>query len=98
MAQSLTRVHFQVFLILLLCFAAAGYAGYLAMRDMQLSSYQERASQTARAASDRITELLTQQQQRLENTTGHPGVLPGLEDVIPAERDIKEEEFKSMLP
>ncbi|MDO8595535.1 MAG: diguanylate cyclase [Sulfuricaulis sp.] len=98
MAQSLTRVHFQVFLILLLCFAAAGYAGYLAMRDMQLSSYQESASQTARAASDRITELLTQQQQRLEKIAGQPGMLAVLQHGIPAERERKEDEIKSMLP
>src|SRR3989344_345563 len=98
MAQSLTRVHFQVFLILLLCFAAVGYAGYLAMRDMQQSSYQERASQTARAASDRITELLTQQQQRLEKIAGQPGMLAVLQHGIPAERERKEDEIKSMLP
>ncbi len=98
MAQSLTRVHFQVFLILLLCFAAAGYAGYLAMRDMQLSSYQERASQTARAASNRITELLMQQRQRLEKIAGQPGVLGALQHGIPAEQERKEDEIKSMLP
>ena len=70
MAKSLTRVHFQVILILLLCFAAAGYAGYLAIRDMQLSSYQERASLTARAASNRIAELLAQQRKSLEKFAG----------------------------
>ena len=98
MAQSLTRVHLQVFLILLLCFVAAGYAGYLAMRDMQLSSYQESASQTARAASDRITELLTQQHQRLEKIADQPGVPGVLQRGIPAERERKEDEIKSMLP
>ncbi len=98
MAQSLTRVHLQVFLILLLCFAAAGYAGYLAMRDMQLSSYQERASQTARAASDRVTELLAQQHQGLEKIAGQPGVPGVLQRGIPAERERKEDEIKSMLP
>ncbi len=98
MAQSLTRIHFQVFLILLLCFAAAGYAGYLAMRDIQLSSYQERASQTARAASDRITELLTQQRRTLEKIAGQPGMLGVLQRGIPADRERKEDEIKSMLP
>ena len=86
MAQSLTRVHFQVFLILLLCFGAAGYAGYLAMRDMQLSSYQESASLTARTASNRIAELLTQQHQRLEKIAGQPVVLGMLQHGNPAER------------
>ena len=47
MAQSLTRIHLQVFLILLLCFSAIGYAGYLALRDMQWSSYRERVLQTS---------------------------------------------------
>ena len=98
MAKSLTRVHFQVILILLLCFAAAGYAGYLAMRDMQLSSYQESASLTARTASNRITELLTQQRQRLEKFAGQPGMLGVLQRGNPAERQRKEDEIKSMLP
>jgi diguanylate cyclase (GGDEF)-like protein len=98
MAQSLTRVHLQVFLILLLCFGAAGYAGYLAMRDMQLSSYQESASLTARTASNRIAELLTQQRQRLEKLAGQPVVLGVLQHGNPAERQRKEDEIKSMLP
>ncbi|MGA9033713.1 MAG: diguanylate cyclase [Sulfuricaulis sp.] len=98
MAKSLTRVHFQVILILLLCFAAAGYAGYLAMRDMQLSSYQERASLTARTASNRITKLLTQQRQSLEKFAGQPGMLSVLQRGNPAERQRKEDEIKSMLP
>lgn len=97
MAQSLTRVHLQVFLILLLCFGAAGYAGYLAMRDMQLSSYQESASLTARTASNRIAELLTQQRQRLEMIAGQPVVLGMLQHGNPAERQRKEDEIKSML-
>jgi diguanylate cyclase (GGDEF)-like protein len=98
MAQSLTRVHLQVFLILLLCFGASGYAGYLAMRDMQLSSYQESASLTARTTSNRITELLTQQRQRLEKIAGQPVVLGALQHGNPAERQRKEDEIKSMLP
>ena len=40
MAQSLTRIHLQVFLILLLCFVAIGYTGFLALRDMQQVSYR----------------------------------------------------------
>jgi diguanylate cyclase (GGDEF)-like protein len=98
MAKSLTRVHFQVILILLLCFAAASYAGYLAMRDMQLSSYQESVSHTARAASNRITELLTQQRQSLEKFAGQPGMPSVLQRGNPAERQRKEDEIKSMLP
>ena len=97
MAQSLTRVHLQVFLILLLCLAAAGYAGYLAMRDIQLSSYQERASQTARTASDRITGLLTQQRRTLEKIAHQPGVLNVLQRGIPAERERKEDEIKPRI-
>jgi diguanylate cyclase (GGDEF)-like protein len=97
MAQSLTRVHLQVFLILLLCFGASGYAGYLAMRDMQLSSYQESASLTARTASNRIAELLTQQRQGLEKIAGQPVVLGVLQHGNPAERQRKEDEIKSML-
>ena len=38
MARSLTRIYLRVFLILFLCFSAIGYAGYLALRDMQWSS------------------------------------------------------------
>jgi len=97
MAQSLTRVHLQVFLILLLCFGASGYAGYLAMRDMQLSSYQESASLTARTASNRIAELLAQQRQKLEKIAGQPVVLGVLQHGNPAERQRKEDEIKSML-
>jgi diguanylate cyclase (GGDEF)-like protein len=98
MAQSLTRVHLQVFLILLLCFGAAGYTGYLAVLDLQQSSYQENATQTARAASDRISEVLMHQRQMLEKIAGQPGVASLLQRGAAADRERKEDEFKSTLP
>ncbi|MBI3570952.1 MAG: GGDEF domain-containing protein [Gammaproteobacteria bacterium] len=97
MAQSLTRIHLQVFLILLLCFSAIGYAGYLALRDMQWSSYHERVSQTAQETSDRINGLLTQQRQALEKMARQPVVAMALQHGSSMERSHKEDEIKSQL-
>src|SRR3972149_6755352 len=97
MAQSLTRIHLQDFLILLLCFMAIGYAGFLAMRDMQQSSYYERASQTAEGAASRINELLTQQRQALEKIAHQPGVAAVLQRGTLPERSRKKDEIKSQL-
>ncbi len=98
MAQSLTRINLQIFLILLLCFAAMGYAGYLAVRDMQQSSYYEKASQTAGDAANHINELLAQQRQALERMAHQPGVVATLQDGGVPERSRKEDEVKSLLP
>ncbi|GAB4511858.1 MAG: hypothetical protein Tsb0026_15340 [Sulfuricaulis sp.] len=97
MAQSLTRIHLQVFLILLLCFMAIGYAGFLAVRDMQQSSYYGRASQTAEGAASRINELLTQQHQALEKIARQPGIATILQRGTPLERSRKKDEIKSQL-
>jgi len=97
MAQSLTRIHLQVFLILFLCFSAIGYAGYLALRDMQWSSYHERVSQTAHETSGRINGLLTQQRQALEKMTSQPVVVMALQRGSPMQRSHKENEIKSQL-
>jgi diguanylate cyclase (GGDEF)-like protein len=97
MAQSLTRIHLQVFLILLLCFMAIGYTGFLALRDMQQVSYRERASQVAGATSSRINELLAQQRQALEKIAQQPGVAALLQRGTPPERSRKQEEIKSVL-
>ncbi|HSW52394.1 MAG TPA: hypothetical protein VLG93_04110, partial [Sulfuricaulis sp.] len=74
MARSLTRLHLQVFLVLLLCFSAIGYTGFLILRDMQQTSYRASASQVAGAASNRINELLVQQRETLEKIAQQPGV------------------------
>lgn len=97
MAQSLTRIHFQVFLILLLCFAASGYAGLLALRDMQQASYHERASQVAGDTSRRINELVAQQRAALEKIARQPGAAALLQRGTPPERSRRQEEIKSQL-
>lgn len=97
MAQSLTRIHFQVFLILLLCFAAIGYAGFLALRDIQQSSYREWASQVAGETTGRINTLLTQQQQALEKIAHQPAVAALLQRGSSLERSRKEDEIESQL-
>ncbi len=97
MARSLTRIYLQVFLILLLCLAAASYSGYLIVRDIQLSSYQERAAQTAGEAADRINALLTQQRQALERISRLPSIVTALQHNLSVERVRKEEEIKSIL-
>ena len=97
MAQSLTRIHFRVFLMLLLCFAAIGYAGFLALRDMQQSSYREWASQAAGETSGRINALLAQQQQALEKIARQPVVAVVLQRGSSPERSRKEDEIKSQL-
>ncbi|MCR4347621.1 MAG: sensor domain-containing diguanylate cyclase [Sulfuricaulis sp.] len=98
MAQSLTRIHLQVFLILLLCFSAIGYAGYLALRDMQWSSYRERVLQTSQETAARINRLLTQQRQALEKTTRLPAVVMALQRGSSVARSHKEDEIESQLP
>lgn len=97
MAQSLTRIHLQVFLILLLCFAAIGYAGFLALRDIQQSSYHEWASQVAGETSSRINTLLKQQQQALEKIAHQPAVAAVLQRGSSPERSRKEDEIKFQL-
>lgn len=98
MARSLTAIHLQVFLILLLCLAAIGYAGFLVVHDMQQASWRESASQTAGAASHHINELLTRQRQALERTAQQPGFAALLQRNVPAEIARKEQEIKSLLP
>lgn len=97
MAQSLTRIHLQVFLILLLCFAAIGYAGLLSLRDMQQSSYREWASQVASDATGRLNALLAQQQQALEKIARQSTVAALLQRGSSPERSRKEDEVKSQL-
>ena len=98
MAQSLTRIHFQVFLILLLCLGAAGYSGYLVVRDLLQSSYLEKASRTASEATDRINGLLAQQLQALKKITLQPAMVNALQHGTTAERNRQEDEITSMLP
>ena len=97
MAQSLTRIHLQVFLILLLCFAAIGYVGFLALRDIQQSSYREWASQVTGETTNRISALLAQQQQALEKIAHQPAVAAVLQRGSSPERSRKEDEIKSQL-
>lgn len=97
MAQSLRNIHLQVFLILLLCLAAIGYAGFLTLRDVQQASYRERASQVAGEASKRINDVVMQQRQALEKIAQQPGVVVVLQRGAPVERSRKQEEIKSQL-
>lgn len=97
MAQSLTRIHLQVFLIVLLCFATIGYASYLAVRDMQQAVYQEKTSQVAAETVGRINGLLTQQRQALEKIAQQPGMATLFQRGTAAERARKQDEIKSQL-
>lgn len=97
MAQSLTRIYLQVSLIVLLCFLAIGYASYLAVRDMQQSFYQEKASRVAADTASRINGFLEQQSQALEKFAQQPGMAAILQRA-PAERARNEDEIKSLLP
>ncbi|MCR4300502.1 MAG: sensor domain-containing diguanylate cyclase [Sulfuricaulis sp.] len=97
MAQSLTRIYLQVILILILCFLAIGYVCYLAVRDMQQSSYHDRVSQVAASTVKRIDELLSQQRQSLGNFAKQSSVVAVLQHGTAAERSHKEHEIKSQL-
>jgi diguanylate cyclase (GGDEF)-like protein len=97
MARSLTGIHLQVFLILLLCFTAIGYTGFLVLRDMQQASYHERAAQVAGDASRRINELVAQQREALEKIAQQPGLAALLQRGTPPERARRQEEIKSRL-
>ncbi len=97
MASSLTRIYLRVFLIVALCLAAASYAAYLVLRDIQQSSYQAQVMQTAQSLGARITEFTTQQRLVLEKYARQPAVINLLQHFTAAERDRKEEEIKSQL-
>ena len=96
-SSSLTRIHLQALLILLLCVLLAGYAGYRFTRDLQQSLYQESVAHIARAAADAADELLTQQRRTLEKAARQPAVAGLLQHITPAERDRKEDEIKGLL-
>ena len=91
MARSLTGIHLQIFLILLLCFTAVGYFGFLALRDMQQASHREWTSQVAGTTSKRINELVAQQRQALEKIAQRPGLAGMLQRGAPLERSRKHE-------
>lgn len=97
MAQSLTRIYLQVILILILCFLAIGYAGYLAVRDMQQSATHDRVSRIALDASNRIDRLLFQQHQSLDDLAKQSGVVTALQHATAAELSRKENEIRSHL-
>lgn len=98
MARSLTRLHLQSFLILLLCLIAAGYAGYLAVRDLQRSSDREAATQAVRETASRVNGLIDQQRQALQQIVRQPGVVGALQQGTAAERARQADEIKPLLP
>ncbi len=98
MAQSLTRIYLRVTLILILCFLAIGYVSFLAVRDVQQSSYHDRASQISADAARRINEFLTGQRQSLETFAKQSGVVTVSRHGTTAERSRKEDEIRSQLP
>jgi diguanylate cyclase (GGDEF)-like protein len=95
--SSLTRLHLQALLVLLLCLLLAGYAGYRFARDLQQSLYQENVARDARAAADAAETLLTQQRLALEKAARQPAVAALLQRITPAERARKEDEIKGLL-
>src|SRR3989344_4276285 len=98
MARSLTRLHLQSFLILLLCLIAVGYSGYLAVRDLQRSSNREASTQVVRETASRVNGLTNQQRQALQQIARLPGVVGALEQGTAPERDHQADEIKSRLP
>ncbi|MHB8741873.1 MAG: GGDEF domain-containing protein [Sulfuricaulis sp.] len=98
MVRSLTQIYLQVFLIVFLCLAAAGYAGYVIVCEIQLSSYQESAAQTARETADRINALIAQQYLTLEKISRQPDIVAVLQHGSATELARKEVDIKSMLP
>ncbi len=97
MASSLTRLHLKVFLILVLCLGVAGYAGYLAVRDLQLASYEETVTRTAGEAAVRINELLREQRHSLEKIARQPDAVILLQHGTTAARDNAGNKIRSML-
>ena len=98
MARSLTRLHLQSFLILLLCLIAVGYSGYLTVRDLQRSSNREASTQVVRETASRVNGLTNQQRQALQQIARLPGVVGALEQGTAPERDHQADEIKSRLP
>ncbi len=98
MASSLTRLHLKVLLILALSLGGAGYAGYLFVRDLQMSSYEENVTRAAGETATRINELLRQQRQALEKLALQPDIVAALARRTPAARANAMNEIKSMFP
>ncbi len=86
MASSLTRLHLKVLLILALSLGGAGYAGYLFVRDLQMSSYEENVTRAAGETATRINELLRQQRQALEKLALQLDIVASLVRRTPAAR------------
>ncbi|MBI3545968.1 MAG: diguanylate cyclase [Gammaproteobacteria bacterium] len=97
MTSSLTRIYLRVFLIVLLCLAAASYAGYWVVRDAQQSAYQAKATQTAHVLATDISEFIDQQRLAVEKNAQQTALIDLLQHITPAQRDRKEAEIKSLL-
>ena len=96
MAQSLTRIHAQIFAIVLLCLALAGYAGYLIVSDLRQSLHQEKNTAAAREVATQINRLVAQQLQAIEKAALQTD--GSLQRMTPQERTRKEEEIRLALP
>ena len=96
MAQSITRIHVQIFAIVLFCLSLAGYAGYLIISDLRQSLYQEKNAAVAREVAIQINRLVTQQSlaaaKAAQQTDG------GLQRFSSQERTRKEETIRLTLP
>ena len=98
MARSLTRIHIQTLIILLLCLAAAGFAGYYLITDIQRASYQKRISLTARGFSAQIGDLIEQQRLLAKKIAAQADIIDILQRGKPRDRLRKGEEIKSITP
>ncbi len=98
MARSLTRIQIQNLVILLLCLAVAGFAGYYLITDIQRASYQKRISLTARGFSAQISDLIEQQRSFAEKIAAQADTIDILQRGKPRDRLRKSEEIKSITP
>jgi diguanylate cyclase (GGDEF)-like protein len=98
MASSLTRLHLKILLILALSLGVAGYTGYLFVRDLQLSTYEENVTRAAGDSATRINELLGQQRQALEKLARQPGIVMALARGTATARAGAINQIKSTLP
>ncbi len=98
MARSLTKIHAQNLIILLLCLAVAGFAGYYLITDIQRTAYQKRISLTARSFSTQISDFIEQQQSFAKKIAAQADTFDILQRGKPRDRLRESEAIKSIVP
>ena len=96
MAQSLTRIHLQAFIALLLFLSVVGYSGYRIVTDVEQSLHREKTALTAQHIASRINEEIVQQRLLVEKIAQQPGTISSFQRGTEYNR--RQEEIKVSIP